>query len=68
MKHQLGITVFEEFFNENGREPTKEEFMALGYGRSWFYETRKNFRKMQENAAKKAINEALKNEMFKGKI
>ena len=27
MKHKLGMTIFEEFYEEYGREPSKEEFM-----------------------------------------
>lgn len=68
MKHKLGITVFEEFYEENGREPSKEEFMSFGYSRSWYFEVKRNFRKMKEQEAKQAINDALKNEMFRGKI
>lgn len=48
MKRKLGLTVFEEFYNEYGREPSKEEFMALGYSRSWYFEVKRNFRKMKE--------------------
>lgn len=68
MKSKLGLIVFEEFYEENGREPSKEEFMAFGYSRSWYFEVKRNFRKMREEEAKKAINEVLRNEAIKGKI
>lgn len=55
MKNKLGLTVFEEFFNENGREPTKEEFMAYGYSRSWYFEVKRNFRKMKEEEKEKEM-------------
>lgn len=48
MKKKLGLTIFEEFYKENGREPSKEEFMAYGYSRSWYFEVKRNFRKMKE--------------------
>lgn len=68
MKSKLGLIVFEEFFNENGREPSKEEFMSFGYSRSWYFEVKRNFRKMREEEAKKAINEVLRKQAIVGKI
>lgn len=68
MKHKLGITIFEEFYNEYGREPSKEEFMSQGYSRSWYFEVKRNFRKMKEQEATNAVNEILRNEAIKGKI
>lgn len=55
MKRKLGLTVFEEFYEENGREPSKEEFMALGYSRSWYFEVKRNFRKMKEEEKEKEM-------------
>lgn len=40
-KNELAINVFKEFVEENGRIPNYKEFMALGYCKSHYYNTKK---------------------------
>lgn len=68
MRVKLGILDYCEFVKENDREPSKEEFMALGYSRSWYYDVKKNYRRMKEQEAKEAIDKAMAAETFKNKI
>ena len=65
IKNELAITIFKRFVEENGRIPTCKEFIEIGYSRSHYYNMKKIY---LEEEAKKAINNALRNEMFKGKI
>lgn len=65
IKNELAIAIFKRFVEENGRIPTCKEFIEIGYSRSHYYNMKKIY---LEEEAKKAINNALRNEMFKGKI
>lgn len=42
-KKLTAIGAYEQFIEEHGVEPTKEEFMGLGYGRSTYYQVRKEY-------------------------
>lgn len=64
-RNELAINVFERFIEENGRIPDYKEFMDLGYCKATYYNV-KNF--YLEKQAKKAIKEALRNEMGRGKF
>lgn len=65
IKNKLAINVFEKFIEENDRLPECQEFIALGYCRSTYYNIKKFY---LEEQASKAVKEALRNEAVKGKI
>lgn len=47
-KTNLGMLDFIEFVKKYGREPSKDEFMNLGYCRSWYYAIRKSYRENEK--------------------
>ena len=55
IKGKTGLTVFLEFVQREGRMPTKEEFVDLGYSRRWFYKVREQYYNYLEEEAKRSI-------------
>lgn len=55
IKGKTGLTVFLEFVQREGRIPTKEEFVDLGYTRRWFYKVREQYYNYLEEEAKRSI-------------
>lgn len=64
-KNELAINVFKEFVEENGRLPSYKEFMALGYCKSHYYNTKRIF---LEQEAKRAIEDPLRKQAVVSKI
>lgn len=46
IKHKTAIQVYLEFVESNGRQPTKEEFIEIGYCEMTYYRTRKIYKEM----------------------
>lgn len=42
-KRITAIGAYEQFIEEHGVEPTREEFIELGYGRATYYRVRKEY-------------------------
>lgn len=55
IKGKTGLTVFLEFVQREGRIPTKEEFVDLGYSGRWFYKVREQYYNYLEEEAKRSI-------------
>lgn len=55
IKGKTGLTVFLEFVQREGRMPTKEEFVDLGYTRRWFYKVREQYYNYLEEETKRSI-------------
>lgn len=53
IKGKTGLTVFLEFVQREGRMPTKEEFVDLGYTSRWFYKVREQYYNYLEEEAKR---------------
>lgn len=54
IKGKTGLTVFIEFVEREGRIPTKEEFVDLGYSGRWFYKVRDQYYTYLEEEAKRS--------------
>lgn len=44
IKGKTALTVYIELYRKLGGEPSREEFMALGYSQASYYRARKDFR------------------------
>lgn len=56
VKGKTGLTVFLEFVQREGRMPTKEEFVDLGYSGRWFYKVRAQYYTYLEEENKRGGN------------
>ena len=45
IKGQTALSVWIAFFNEEGREPSLDEFKEIGYCKSTFYKTKRDWEK-----------------------
>lgn len=52
---------YELFVEEYGREPEKEEFIELGYGRSSYYRARKQYEETKEAERYEQLREEMAN-------
>ena len=47
IKKKTSVDIWQEFVNDNGREPTREEFINMGYNANYYYEVKKKFQKLK---------------------
>lgn len=47
IKGKTALSVWYEFLAENRREPEKEEFMELGYSRSTYFKTKRDYKEAE---------------------
>ena len=57
IKKKTAIDYWLEFVEENGREPDVDEFVNMGYYKTYFYTIRKKARQIKEEELKHFINE-----------
>ena len=53
VKGKTGFTVFIDFIQREGRMPTKDEFVDIGYSAMTFYRVREQYYNYLEEEAKK---------------
>lgn len=59
VKNKNAVQVWLEFEEKNGREPTKEEFINMGYYNTYYYKIRKKINEIKVEELRAKVKKAL---------